>query len=131
MRYLLDVSPLIALALDRHQFHARVLKWVQSKTGDSFLSCSITELGFVRIVSQTPLYGYTLPEARALLLRLKKSRAFHLEFIADENDIGYLPTWVRTSKQTTDGHLQALAQSHNALLATLDEGIPGSVVIPH
>ncbi len=37
--------------------------------------------------------------------------------------------WVR-EKQTTDEHLTELAHGHGAILATLDERIPGAYVIP-
>jgi len=60
MKYLLDVSSLIALGVVRHQFHDRVLAWVRAQRTSSFLTCSITELGFVRILSQTPVYGFTV-----------------------------------------------------------------------
>jgi len=34
------------------------------------------------------------------------------------------------SKQVTDGHLRQLALDHCATFATLDEGIPGALLIP-
>ena len=33
MKYLLDVSSLIALGLARHQFHRRLLSWIRSEQG--------------------------------------------------------------------------------------------------
>jgi hypothetical protein len=41
-----------------------------------------------------------------------------------------LPAWVTKSKQTTDGHLLQLASAYAATFATLDTGIPGSLLIP-
>jgi hypothetical protein len=38
--------------------------------------------------------------------------------------------WVKTVKQTTDGHLAQLAKANGAILATLDRGIPGAFQIP-
>jgi hypothetical protein len=38
--------------------------------------------------------------------------------------------WVKTVKQTTDGHLAQLAKANGAILATLDRGIPGAFHIP-
>ena len=35
--------------------------------------------------------------------------------------------WVKTSAQTTDGHLAALAEAHGAQLVTLDTGTKGAV----
>jgi hypothetical protein len=53
-----------------------------------------------------------------------------LVFLSDGNDISSLPAWVKTPKQTTDGHLLQLASANGAFLATLDEGIPEAYLIP-
>ncbi len=53
-----------------------------------------------------------------------------VNFIADDMGIDQLPTWVKPSKRTTDGHLHALAKSHGAVLATLNENLSGSFLIP-
>ena len=64
--------------------------------------------------------------ARTLLLRLKKNEVYPFVFLSDDHDISSLPRWVKTPKQTTDGHLVELARTHGAVLATLDEGIAGA-----
>lgn len=130
MIYLLDVNALVALGFINHEFHDRVASWVQSRNSPSLASCSITELGFVRVLAQAPAYGFTVAQARTLLLRLKSARAARLTFIPDEHDVSHLPGWVRAPKQITDGHLGKLASANGALLATLDENIPGSYLIP-
>ncbi len=130
MIYLLDVNALVALGFINHEFHDRVASWVQSRNSPSLASCSITELGFVRVLAQAPAYGFTVAQARTLLLRLKAARAARLTFIPDEHDVSHLPGWVRAPKQITDGHLGKLASANGALLATLDENIPGAYLIP-
>lgn len=130
MKYLLDVNALIAFGYNQHQFHGHVAGWVRSQKIDSLLTCSITELGFVRVLAQAVAYGFTVPQARGLLLQLKKSSAFRLECVSDNNDISHLPNWVQFPKQTTDGHLIELAKAHGAVLATLDHRIPGAFLIP-
>ena len=130
MTYLLDVNALVALAFINHEFHGRLASWVQSHNAPSLASCSITELGFVRVLAQAPAYGFTVTQARALLLRLKEARTSRLTFISDEHDVSHLPGWVRAPKQITDGHLSKLASAKGAILATLDENIPGSYLIP-
>jgi hypothetical protein len=127
MRYLLDVSALIAYGFRQHGFHDRVGAWIRSRRGDSFLTCSITELGFVRVLGNVRSYGMNVAEARSLLTGLK---ALPLEFIPDGNDISSLPNWVKSPAQTTDGHLVQLASANGAVLATLDEGISGAFLIP-
>jgi predicted nucleic acid-binding protein len=52
------------------------------------------------------------------------------EFIADDHDISRPPLWVKSGRQTSDGHLAELAKAHDSALATLDERIPSAFVIP-
>jgi predicted nucleic acid-binding protein len=130
MIYLLDVNALVALGFMNHEFHARVALWVRATRSIELASSSITELGFVRVLSQAPAYGFTVVQARSLLLRLKQARSFPLLFLPDQVDISHLPGWVKTPKQITDGHLGQLAKTQGAILATLDENIPGSHLIP-
>ena len=130
MTYLLDVNALVALGFINHEFHDRVASWIQSQNSATFVTCSITELGFVRVLTQAPAYGFTVAQARALLLRLKEAGAHRFSFIADQHDVSYLPSWVKAPKQITDGHLAKLASANGAVLATLDENIPGAYRIP-
>jgi predicted nucleic acid-binding protein len=130
MKYLLDVNALIAYGFRRHGFHDQVGSWIRSRQGDSFLTCSITELGFVRILGNVRTYGMSVARARDLLLQLKRHPLLPLAFIADGNDVSVLPPWAKNFAQTTDGHLVQLAKSNGAVLATLDKGIPGSFLIP-
>jgi predicted nucleic acid-binding protein len=129
MIYLLDVNALVALGFINHEFHIRVATWVRSHE-PNLASCSITELGFARVLAQAPAYGFTVAQARTLLLRLKQAKHSVLTFIPDHHDISDLPVWVRSPRQITDGHLSKLATAHGAVLATLDENIPGSYLIP-
>jgi uncharacterized protein len=130
MIYLLDVNALVALGFINHEFHTRVARWVQSTGSPQLASCSITELGFLRVLAQAPAYGFTVAQARSLLLRLKEARTSPLAFIPNGHDVSHLPGWVKAPKQITDGHLSNLARANGALLATLDENIPGSYLIP-
>lgn len=130
MKYLLDVNALVALGLSHHEFHDRVVAWLHRQHFPPLATCSITELGFVRVLAQAPAYGFTVVQARSLLLQLKKSRIVTLTFLPDDHDISHLPAWVKTPKQTTDGHLLELANANAAVLATLDEKISGAYSIP-
>lgn len=133
MKYLLDINALVALCVDEHVFHARVGRWMKQlkRTGQpEFLLCSITELGFLRILAQAPAYNFPVPTGKRLLSELKASAEFRFELIADAHGADRLPPWVQGAKQITDGHLAGLAKAHGAELATLDQGIPGGLVIP-
>lgn len=133
MKYLLDVNGLVALGFLQHEFHARVANWMHtlaSKGVPELATCSITELGFVRVLAQAPQYGFTIAHARTLLRRLKTENAVKFTFIFDDHDVSHIPAWVKTAKQITDGHLAQLAKAKSAILATLDERIPGAFLIP-
>jgi uncharacterized protein len=130
MIYLLDVNALVALGFTRHQFHNRMTSWLQAQQFPPLATCSITELGFVRILAQAPAYGYSVTQGRTLLLRLKRTDFPRFTFLDDTHDIAHLPPWVKTAKQTTDGHLVNLATGNGALLATFDNRIPGAYLIP-
>ena len=133
MKYLLDVNVLVALGFLQHEFHGRVAGWVRtlaSRGIPELATCSITELGFVRVLAQAPQYGFTIAHARTLLLRLKRGNSLRFTFIPDDHDVSHIPAWVKTAKQITDGHLVQLAKAKNAILATLDERIPAAFLIP-
>jgi predicted nucleic acid-binding protein len=129
----LDVNALIALGLLEHEFHLRVSRWVAGLAVNGrpeLATCSITELGFVRVLAQAPQYGFKVGQACRLLQQLKATGVVNFSFISDGQDISQLPSWVKTAKQTTDGHLAQLARANGAILATLDRGIPRTFLIP-
>ncbi len=130
MTYLLDVNSLVALGCVNHVFHSRIASWLVTQGFPDLATCAITELGFVRVLSQVPDYAVTVTQARSLLLRIKDSDRPTFTFIADDEDISVLPGWVKGPKQITDGHLVKLARRNGTAFATLDRRIPGAYVIP-
>lgn len=133
MTCLLDVNALVALGFFQHEFHHRMAAWVRAsmaKEPFELATCSITELGFVRVLTQAPQYGFSVSQARDLLLRLKSSNILVFKFLTDDHDISRLPAWVKTAKQITDGHLAQLARAKGVILGTLDRRIPGALLIP-
>jgi uncharacterized protein len=131
MTYLLDVNALVALGFVNHEFHDRVASWMRAQQFPPLATCSITELGFLRVLAQAPAYGLTIAQARTLLLRMKHAKTSRFTFIRDDHDISHLPAWVKTPKQTTDGHLVKLADANGAVLTTLDGKIPRGYLIPN
>jgi len=132
MRYLLDANVLISLALEEHVFHSHVERWIGSlqKGEDELAVCAITELAFVRILVQLPEIDASIADAKSLLAEMKYKGRLRLLFVDDDITADRLPSWVKTAKQTTDGHLVELAKSHGAILARLDGKIPGAFLIP-
>ncbi len=130
MTHLLDVNALVALGFAQHEFHDRVARWVGKQKPATLATCSITELGFVRVLVQAPAYGLAVAQARTLLLRIKQADTPKFAFMPDDHGISHLPSWVKAAKQITDGHLAKLAAAQGAVLATLDARIPGAYLIP-
>jgi predicted nucleic acid-binding protein len=133
VRYLLDVNALLALGLESHQFHRRVALWllrVRPQPNSELATCSITELGFVRVLSQVPSYGYRVNEAQSLLARVKARSIVGFSFMPDDQDLSDMPKWVKSHNQLTDGHLVQLADAQDSVFATLDKRIPGAFLIP-
>lgn len=132
MTYLLDANVLISLALQEHTFNKRVEQWIASLKikDDTLASSPLTELAFIRVLTQLPDTEMSVADAKNLLARMKLLSRVSFVFIADDQGANHLPAWVQTAQQTTDGHLAELATAHGAVLATLDSKIPRSFVIP-
>jgi predicted nucleic acid-binding protein len=131
VRYLLDVNTLVALGHTLHVHHGRAQQWLKSVTSTAEVlgTCSITELGFVRVSVQAGLQ----PDVRTAvtaLLKLKTSSPVKAELWADALGADQMPKHVKKPADLTDGHLMELARSYNAHLVTLDTHIPGTVLIP-
>lgn len=116
MTYLLDVSALIALLWQTHVHNQRVESW---QSGQPLAVCPLTELGFLRIMTQ-PAFGLTVTEARKLLkdwVTARKPGFVPCEIPA----LGSDPPTV--GSRTTDFYLCSLAAKHGMALATLDQSI--------
>ena len=131
MSWLLDVNALVALAHQGHADHNRMISWYASliDSGATLATCSITEIGFVRVSIQAG-FERNAPDAVETLTGLKQSSQIPFQFINDPLGADRLPDYVLGSKQVTDGHLLALAQDSLMQLATLDKAIPGAYCIP-
>jgi predicted nucleic acid-binding protein len=93
--------------------------------------CAIPELGFVRVSVQRTAGHLPLADAAAalsgMLLALGRSHAFVPD---DLSSVTPWLEWCQSASRSTDAHLAALADRHGLRLATLDEGIPASFLIP-
>ncbi|MBE7540493.1 MAG: VapC toxin family PIN domain ribonuclease [Opitutaceae bacterium] len=130
MRYLLDVNVLLALAHTGHTLHPKAIAWyaMVAKSATGFHTCSITELGFVRISVVTGLQS-DIESARQALDELKSSSQVRFELISDDLGASQLPSFVKKVRSITDGHLCELAKRNSMQLVTLDRGIPNSLCI--
>ena len=130
MRYLLDINLLLALAHTGHSLHSKAIGWYASvaKSAVGFHTCSITELGFVRISVVTGLQP-DIDAAKQALDALKSSSKVRFELIADDVGVSQLPAFVKKPQSVTDGHLSELAKKNSLRLATLDRGIPNALFV--
>ena len=112
MRYLLDVNALIALAHTGHVFHGKARNWFLSvaATARGFHTCSITEIGFVRVSVVTGLQP-DIATANQALDALKYSSKIRFELIADDVGVAQLPTFVKKTRTSpTDICLNCLGK---------------------
>jgi predicted nucleic acid-binding protein len=133
VKYLLDVNTLVAWGWEDHAEHSRVARWVRqqrSNPGSLLLTSAIPQLGFVRVSVQRAAGQVTVEEAAEILAGMLATLGDRHAFAPDNQVAKDFPSWCRTAAQTTDAHLSKLAQSLGAKLATCDQGISGTLLIP-
>jgi hypothetical protein len=131
-RFLLDVSVLLALVDDEHEFFRVAHAWARSQDRMSWASCPITQNGFVRIYSQ-PKYAHavSVPEACRRFDRIVELTDH--EFWPDDISIADKKLIDREKlvghRQTTDAYLLALAITRGGRFVTFDRGVPIDAVV--
>lgn len=122
-----DVNVLLALAWPSHEHHEAAHAWLRGRGAAPLATCSLTQLGFVRLSANPAVVDPAATPALAaeLLCRLLASRT-HV-FWADDLDAArvsdWMPAWVQGHRQVTDGHLARLAGRHGGRVATFDGGL--------
>jgi len=131
VKYLLDINALIALGHTSHVHHIRMIQWYRSLLSEesSLHTCSICELGFLRVSVQAGLQS-DVASARTALAKLKASSKISFTLLPDSLGADRLPSYAKVPNKITDGHLLELARQHGAKLVTLDTGIPGALLVP-
>jgi toxin-antitoxin system PIN domain toxin len=127
---LLDVNVLIALVDTAHVHHAAAKRFFPTAQSHGWLTCPLTENGFLRILGRPGAdYGLDSPTAARTLLQSLLDTPGH-QFLPDNLSLmntRLFPT-LPSSKHLTDLYLLALAVKHRARLATFDTGIDASLV---
>jgi uncharacterized protein len=122
---LLDVNVLVTLLWHPHAFHQAAMKWFSNNGKHGWATCSLTQAGFVRVVSNPAIDAAAPMPAKALgLLKAStQSNPYH-EFWADTvplTSIGDdLRNRIHGHNQITDAYLLAMAIHRNATLVTFD-----------
>lgn len=124
---LLDVNLLAALAWPNHVHHFQAHRWFAGQAARGWATCSIVELGFVRVSSNARAVPSAVSpqEAAALLQRITALPGHH--FWTDDIRFAESPYVARSRvaghQQVTDAHLVGLALRHGGRLATFDAGV--------
>ena len=125
---LLDVNVLIALLWPSHEHHDAAHDWLASRGSRSrWATCPLTQLAFVRIVSNPAFSPDALAPADALgLLERNLAHPGH-EFWADGTTLteAVAPVVPRLQgyRQLTDAYLLGLALERRGVLASFDAGL--------
>ena len=135
--YLLDVNAMIALFWPSHIHHGDAHRWFTKRSKGNWASCSFTQAGFVRIVSN-PAFSKERRHLEALRVLVANLRHSQHRYLAD--DVGYaalvgpLASQLVGHRQVTDmfssGRLTARRQAGDARPgrhhpAANRQGVPG------
>ena len=128
--YLLDINLLLALTDSMHVHHERSHQWFAEKGHKAWVTCPLTENGFVRIASH-PNYPNRPGDVPAVFLILRQicNSPGHHFWAEDPSILDILePDAIITHAQITDIYLLGLAVYKKVKLATLDQRIPVNAV---
>ena len=132
---LLDVNVLLALAWSNHQHHLAAHRWFDETKSRPFATCSLTQLAFIRLSSNSSFTSeaVTPREAASLLHKMCEDKG-HEFWESPAADNAMLFQHARGHQQVNDAWLVEVARQNNGLLATFDKRLAvhdpsGQVVI--
>jgi toxin-antitoxin system PIN domain toxin len=125
---LLDINVLIALHWPAHEHFDAAHSWFAASIGGGrWATCPLTQLGFVRIVSNPSFSPDALAPADAIELLARNLAHPAHEFWADDMSLtdaaGPLSPRLQGHRQMTDSYLLGLARKHRGALASFDTGL--------
>jgi toxin-antitoxin system PIN domain toxin len=125
-RALFDVTVLVALLDSDHVDHRSAGEWLDAELDTGWASCSITENGFVRIISQPRDPSPVTPAQAVELLSAARETPHHAFWPCDVSLLD--PQVVDRSRlhgsQVTDAYLLALAVAHDGRFVTFERSLP-------
>ena len=126
-RTLLDVNVLIALLEPGHDFFQKSQEWFKSSGKDNWGVCPLTEIGFVRITTNSSFYPgpRTHEEATSILEQLASRPGYRYWPLEDSWTALTAPFAPRISghQQVTDAYLLGMAIKEGGVLVTFDRGL--------
>ena len=124
---LLDINILTALLWPTHEHHDVAHRWFIGRGDAPWATCSLSQLGFVRVVSNPAFSRDALSPVEALaLLAENLAHAAH-EYWTDSLQVPAavkgMEARLHGHKQLSDAYLLALARRRKGVLATFDRGL--------
>ena len=124
---LLDLNILTALLWPAHEHHDTAHRWFAARSNARWATCPLTQLGFVRIVSNPAFSRDALAPARAVALLADNlthpGHEFWTESLQVPAAVKGIEPALQGHRQVMDAYLLALASRHRGLLATFDRGL--------
>jgi len=119
---LLDVNCLLAISWPNHQHHDLVTDWFHRHSPSGWLTCAVTELGFINPAFSTE--HVTPPAAVHLLEKLKQhGKHSYLKSPSPTKLANLRSSSIQGHRQTTDSYLLSLAAISNTKFVTLDKRV--------
>lgn len=127
MTALLDLNVLVALAWPAHEHHTPARDWFLSRKHSKWATCPITQLGFVRLLSN-PAFSpdaLSVPEALEVLAKnvAQPTHEFWPDSLSVPRALRPVVSVAAGDRQVTDAYLLALAVRRKRRLATFDRGL--------
>jgi len=128
MIYLPDINIWIALTVAEHVSHEAALEWVQAASGDTIALCRVTQMGFLRLLTNARVMAgdvFTADRAWRLMDQIRQND--RVVFVSEPSGLEH--TW-RTmtgyhqegANFWTDTYLAAFAGATGHTLVTFDHG---------
>jgi len=131
MRALLDVNVLIALHDVDHVHHRVASQWFVDHADFGWASCTLTQYGCLRIMSQ-PNYSNPQPLSQIVRMLRRSTQSASHAFWSDDFSLldaeRFEHLHIHSARQLTDLYLLALAVRHAGRLVSFDQRIPLSAV---
>ena len=124
---LLDLNILTALLWPTHEHHAVAHAWFRGRGHAHWATCPLTQLGFVRLVTNPAFSRDAISPVEAIALLSENLRheqhVFWSESLPLQQAVRGMEARLHGFRQLTDAYLLALAHQRKGTLATFDRGV--------
>ena len=124
---LLDINILTALLWPTHEHHDMAHRWFAGRGDAPWATCSLTQLGFVRIVSNPAFSRDALSPTEAVALLggnlVHPAHEFWTDTLQVPAAVKGMEARLHGYKQLADAYLLGLAHRRKGILVTFDRGL--------